>query len=599
MARFLVPQRASVVMRECTLEETLPEGHLARFVWDALESLDFSEIEALYRSNYGGAGRPPYHPRVLAALWVYGLTQQVETAAALAKACTNRDEFRWLAGGLCPSDQTLLNFLSAAKSHVPSLWAQLLRAMQEAGHIDLSILVEDGTKLQADASFRSFRTADEIKAVIDDLRTKIAAKVDEILAPEQQRQRARELRALEDRLDRAGRAAEDIRARKEKRTEAAAATKALPDDSTNASSEESASKKFSRADFRHDPERNVLICPGGEELRFVGAYATDSGRGTYRLYKRTDCSGCPLKSQCTSSKGRRLKLFGDDDSSPTTSRPGAESQSQSPETSKSPAQKGDSKSSRSGPFASLTDPEAHLMLATSHKHIEPSYNADITVTRDGVIVSQFLSMDAVDYAFFPQALPNVQSILGPPDSWLADGHYGTLANLELAERENVTLFAPPATTGQKEGGKFTASDFRYEADRDVLVCPAGEDLRKVGTYEREDGRPYDLFARSDCGDCELKSKCTDARGRRVKRQHGYRLVDDLKARMREAGPEISRFRGYTVEPVNGQLKQHGLRRFHVRGLARCGTVLALACIAHNLMKWKSREDARALATIAS
>ena len=47
--------------------------------------------------------------------------------------------------------------------------------------------------------------------------------------------------------------------------------------------------------------------------------------------------------------------------------------------------------------------------------------------------------------------------------------------------------------------------------------------------------------------------------------------------------------------VYGQLKQHGLERFHVRGLARWSTVLTLACIAHNLMKWRGMEEGRAAA----
>ena len=111
----------------------------------------------------------------------------------------------------------------------------------------------------------------------------------------------------------------------------------------------------------------------------------------------------------------------------------------------------------------------------------------------------------MDFDFFPRALPNVLSTLGRPDSWVGDGHYGMQANLELAEREQVTLFAP-AMTSEKKDGRFGSSDFRYDDVRNVLVCPAGNELRKVGTYEQKEGRPYDLFARKDCGDCELKSR---------------------------------------------------------------------------------------------
>ena len=79
MAGFLVPQRDKVVWRG-TFEDLLPENHLARFIWNILSTFDFSELEARHRSINGRPGRPPYHPRLLAALWIYGLTQGVEKA---------------------------------------------------------------------------------------------------------------------------------------------------------------------------------------------------------------------------------------------------------------------------------------------------------------------------------------------------------------------------------------------------------------------------------------------------------------------------------------------------------------------------------------
>jgi hypothetical protein len=68
--------------------------------------------------------------------------------------------------------------------------------------------------------------------------------------------------------------------------------------------------------------------------------------------------------------------------------------------------------------------------------------------------------------------------------------------------------------------------------------------------------------------------------------------------MEDVGDAVLGFRRQTVEPVNAQLKQHGLGRFHVHGLARCAAILTLACIAHNLTKWRAREAARLLKAAA-
>ena len=602
MARFLVPRRMIIVMRECRLEETLPPRHLARFIWSALERIDFGAIENRYKSVAKCSGRPPYHPRILAALWIYGMTQGMGAASEIAEACTIRDDFRWLAGGLSPCDQTFLNFLSISKKDLPSIWEQVLKAMQVAGCIDLSVLAEDGTKLRANASMRSFHPADEIAAVVEKLKGELARKLEEVASAEASKKHKIELRVLRSKLERALQAAEELARRKEKRERYGEDPDSLDSKDPNPPEGQEAHiqgkgerRKFRRADFRHDAQRDVMLCPARRELRFIGVYPSDNGRGTYRLYRGTNCKDCPLKAGCTEAKSRVLKIVVPPENPalvqpPTSTDPTAAINAELAQPSASEDQKEGRRAT--GPQGSLTDPEAVLMLATSEKRFEPSYNADITVTRNGVIVSEFLTKVPVDFGHFPRALPNVIATLGRPAAWAADGHYGTVANLALADKEAVLLYAP---TQQREDGakdSFTIKDFRYDEGRDVLVCPAGRDLKMVGTYGHSQGRPYDLYQSPDCSGCELKSRCTTSRRRRIKKHHQNALVEALDARMQQEGEKMRKFRGSTVEPVHSQLKRHGLQRFHVRGLARCRTVLTLACIAHNLMKWKGLEKAR-------
>jgi len=227
----------------------------------------------------------------------------------------------------------------------------------------------------------------------------------------------------------------------------------------------------------------------------------------------------------------------------------------------------------------------------------------------------------------------------------------------LAHRAGVVLYAPPAgaghadalapSTGSADGmasagaaandappaSTFDRSDFRHDPDRDLLLCPAGETLQLIGVYAEPHRAAYRIYGRWNCGTCALKPQCTTGRGRRVKLRvaptgrspspksqpanatHDIpssalttalavrpgevaELVHALAARMRLIGDRIKTFRAATVEPVNAQLKQHGVGRFHVHGFARCSTVLTLGCIAHNLMKWKAREAARALRAVA-
>jgi transposase len=658
MARFLVPLRSKIVRWRGALEGLLPEGHLARFIWRTLTAIDFSDLEATYRSIEAGPGRSPFHPRVLAALWTYGMTRGMEEATAIAEACLLRDDFRWLAGGLCPSDQTLLNLLTRAQGRLPSIWEQLLRAMHDAGHVDLSAVAEDGTKLRANASRSSFHTADEIAVIIKQLRGDFEKRIARANArPEGQADTKADaaIVQLRHRLARAERAAAELRERENRRSKGSldgtppspsTAPAALPNSAPQSAvpAALSGSARFHRADFRHDAERDVMVCPSQESLHLIGVYPTENGKGRYRLYGRSDCRSCAVKTRCTNAQGRRLKVSSEIEQPTTVIGPAAVTPPISDATAPTNSTPNSNRAEAparppAGPQASITEPEALMMLATSEKRWEPSYNADITVTRHGVIVNQFLTKRPTDYYSFEPALAAVSSTLKPPQSWVGDGHYGTHANLIAAAKAGVVLYAgsaraaarseapPPtviASVSPTDDAKtavtaFRRADFRLDVDRDLLVCPAGEELHFLGEYPTENRlRRYRIYARSNCGGCLLKARCTEAKGRRVKIIAGELasgqeaaglaesdptetsgptldvLIREHEARMNDIGPNVMRFRGQTVEPVNSQLKQHGLGRLHVHGLARCGVVLALACMAHNLMKWNAREVARAM-----
>ena len=635
MAKFKVPDRSVPVRWRGSLDGLLPVDHLARFAWTVLCSLDFSEMEAWYPSVQGGPGRPPYHPRLLAALWIYGMMQGFETATGIAEACENREDFQWLAGGLSPCYQTLLNFLTRAQDKLSSFWVHVLQAMQNAGLIDLSLISEDGTKLRANASPRSFRTLDKIGIVIENLQKQLDARLKRVVErsdEETNRKAASELAALRARLGRARQAEEELTQRIRRKQARQGGRGAASQDGTGPP--ERTIPRFDKSKFPHDADRDVLVCPAEQDLRFVGEYLNDNHRGSYRLYGRRDCTGCPLKAQCTDAKGRRVKVQivqqpGDDAlaSPPTTASSKVAKQGTEPD-----------KAEKREATASLTEPEAAWMLATSRKRWEPSFNADISITREGLIVSQFLTNDNTDYHHFAPALEFVTEHLGKPESWIGDGHYGTLANLVLADREAVTLYAPRAGVRRKSGDSpespdpreerspakkannklklFTRENYRQHPERDVLLCPADQELRFIGEYPNDHGTAtYRLYGRKDCTECAIKTQCTRGRGRRVKipgpsiapepcvsNVHGSkdeddacglaiqpdeleRLVCELDARMEDRGDELLTLRGYASEAANAHLKQHGLSRFHVRGMARCATVLTLACVAHNLRKW--------------
>ena len=302
MVGFRTPCRSISIERHGTLDTLIPEGHLARFIWEVLVEIDFSAMEAGYRWVPGGPGRPAYHPRILVALWIYGMTQGMETAAEIMRACSERDDFRWLRGGLDPSDQTLLNVLGKGEE-LASIWTRVLQAMHQEGHIDLGVILEDGTKLRANASRRSFHAAEGIQKQISELRALLEKKRQKMFSATQSDSKDRaQVQAIQGQLTRAERAAQELRERASslKRSDAPTA----PTESAGA-----IVARFRLSDFVRDDEKNVLICPADKTLRYIGRYPTDNRRGFSKLYGRTDCTGCPLKEQCTGGRGRRVKVL--------------------------------------------------------------------------------------------------------------------------------------------------------------------------------------------------------------------------------------------------------------------------------------------------
>jgi transposase len=80
-----------------SLDEGLPQNHLARFIADLVdEHLDLSAFYAVYRE---GRGAPPFDPRLMVRVLLLGYTMGVRSSRKLEEACWDKVAFRWLAGG--------------------------------------------------------------------------------------------------------------------------------------------------------------------------------------------------------------------------------------------------------------------------------------------------------------------------------------------------------------------------------------------------------------------------------------------------------------------------------------------------------------------
>jgi transposase len=140
-----------VLLMAPVLAEWVPEGDLAHFVSDLVESgtLDLSGIYASYE---GERGYPPYDPRLMVKLLVYGYANGVVSSRKLERASYNDVAVRMLCADQHPDYRSIARFRKRHLDALGELFVQALRLCKEAELVGLGVLALDGTKLRANAS---------------------------------------------------------------------------------------------------------------------------------------------------------------------------------------------------------------------------------------------------------------------------------------------------------------------------------------------------------------------------------------------------------------------------------------------------------------
>ena len=173
MRRFRRPEqlRDQMELFACRLDDAIEEDHAVRHLAELLESKQlrktFQEWEGAYRS---GAGQPPYHPRYMAGLYVYGMLAGIRSSRQLEDACHNRIDVRWLMFGQRPDHSTIAAFVKDHVKRLRAVFCDVVLVAKKAGLLKLTSVAVDGTTVASAASRRSVkscRTIEEELATID------------------------------------------------------------------------------------------------------------------------------------------------------------------------------------------------------------------------------------------------------------------------------------------------------------------------------------------------------------------------------------------------------------------------------------------------
>lgn len=150
MKRYRPYQPQQSLLLPPSIDEWLPEDHLARFVSDVVDELDLSPIYAEYEKE--SRGYPPYEPSMMLKVLMYAYSVGVYSSRKIERRIYEDIAFRYLAAGNFPDFRTISTFRKRHLKDFERLFLELLKLCQQAGLVKLGTVAIDGTKIKANAS---------------------------------------------------------------------------------------------------------------------------------------------------------------------------------------------------------------------------------------------------------------------------------------------------------------------------------------------------------------------------------------------------------------------------------------------------------------
>jgi transposase len=178
MSNFRMIDRQTGFLMPPSVDEWLPEKHLARFVMEVIDGLDLGRMAKAYR----GSGSASYHPSMLLGLLVYGYATGVFSSRKLERATYDSVAFRFIAANQHPDHDTIAAFRRRFLGQITELFVQVLDLAREMGLLRMGMVALDGTKIHANASRHSALSYEhagkieaQLKAEVADLLAKAEA----------------------------------------------------------------------------------------------------------------------------------------------------------------------------------------------------------------------------------------------------------------------------------------------------------------------------------------------------------------------------------------------------------------------------------------
>src|SRR5258708_6157326 len=170
VGHFRTIDRETAYLLPPSVDEWLPERHLARFIVEVIDRLDLSAMSRSYR----GTGSASYHPTLLLGLLVYGDARGVFSSRKLERATYDSVALRFIAANDHPDHDTIATFRRRFLKEIERLFVQVLELAREMGMLKMGTVALDGTKIHANASRHSALSYEHAGKIEAQLKAEVA-----------------------------------------------------------------------------------------------------------------------------------------------------------------------------------------------------------------------------------------------------------------------------------------------------------------------------------------------------------------------------------------------------------------------------------------
>ena len=170
MSNFRPTDRLTGYLMPPSVDEWLPQRHLARFVVEVVEGLDLRAMSKAYR----GSGSASYHPAPLLSMLIYGYATGVFSSRKLERATYDSVAFRFIAANDHPDHDTIATFRRRFLKEIEGQFVEVLKLAHEMGVLKMGTVALDGTKIHANASRHSALSYEHAGKIEAQLKAEVA-----------------------------------------------------------------------------------------------------------------------------------------------------------------------------------------------------------------------------------------------------------------------------------------------------------------------------------------------------------------------------------------------------------------------------------------